>query len=156
MGRADYIADRTEHGGRVKEYAAGGLLEPGREADLQERDSPEAGSREIDPLPSWGGAATLSQGGRGQIKERTAPRRATNTAGAWVSEELPSPGSCANSRTRAAGWKGMLTMTKKEYITYIQKYICEIDDINRLNRIFNYVSKEYVKDSEKRERGGRS
>lgn len=38
-------------------------------------------------------------------------------------------------------------MTKKEYITHILKYVCEIEDITRLNRIFNYVSKEYVKDS---------
>lgn len=37
-------------------------------------------------------------------------------------------------------------MTKKEYATYIQKYVCEIEDISRLNKIFNYVSKEYVKD----------
>ena len=27
-----------EHGGRAKEHAAGGLLEPGSEADLPERD----------------------------------------------------------------------------------------------------------------------
>ena len=32
-------------------------------------------------------------------------------------------------------------------MTYIQKYVCEIEDITRLNRILNYVSKEYVKDS---------
>lgn len=38
-------------------------------------------------------------------------------------------------------------MTKKEYVTYILKYVCEIEDINCLNRIFNYVSKEYAKDS---------
>ena len=38
-------------------------------------------------------------------------------------------------------------MTKKEYATYILKYVREIEDITRLNRIFNYVSKEYVKDS---------
>lgn len=38
-------------------------------------------------------------------------------------------------------------MTKKEYVTYIQKYLCEIEDISRLNRILNYVAKEHVKDS---------
>lgn len=38
-------------------------------------------------------------------------------------------------------------MTKKEYVTHILEYVCEIEDISRLNRIFNYVSKEYVKDS---------
>lgn len=38
-------------------------------------------------------------------------------------------------------------MTKKEYVTHILKYVCEIEDISRLNRIFNYISKEYVKDS---------
>lgn len=38
-------------------------------------------------------------------------------------------------------------MTKKEYATYILKYVCEIEDVTRLNKIFNYVSKEYVKDS---------
>lgn len=32
-------------------------------------------------------------------------------------------------------------------MTYIQKYVCEIEYITRLNRILNYVSKEYVKDS---------
>lgn len=37
-------------------------------------------------------------------------------------------------------------MTKKEYVTYILKYVCEIEDISRLNRVFNYVSKECVKD----------
>lgn len=37
-------------------------------------------------------------------------------------------------------------MTKKEYITHILKYVCEIEDISRLNRIFNYASKECVKD----------
>jgi len=40
-----------------------------------------------------------------QIRERTALRCATNTAGAWKNEEQPSSGSCANSRTEAAGWK---------------------------------------------------
>ncbi len=45
-------------------------------------------------------------------------------------------------------------MTKKEYVTYIQKYVCEIEDITRLNRILNYVLKEYVKDSGRTE--GRS
>ena len=38
-------------------------------------------------------------------------------------------------------------MTKKEYATYILKYVCEIEDVTRLNRILNYVSKECVKDS---------
>ena len=33
-----YIVDRTKHGGRVKEYVAGGLLEPGSKADLPGRD----------------------------------------------------------------------------------------------------------------------
>lgn len=42
-------------------------------------------------------------------------------------------------------------MTKKEYITYILKYVCEIEDISRLNRILNCVSKEYVKDSDRAE-----
>lgn len=45
-------------------------------------------------------------------------------------------------------------MTKKEYVTYIQKYVCEIEDITRLNRILNYVVKENVKDSSRTE--GRS
>lgn len=31
-------------------------------------------------------------------------------------------------------------------MTYILKYVCEIEDISRLNRVFNYVSKECVKD----------
>ena len=38
-------------------------------------------------------------------------------------------------------------MTKKEYATYILKYVCEIEDVTRLNRILNYVAKECVKDS---------
>ena len=38
-------------------------------------------------------------------------------------------------------------MTKNEYVTYIQKYVCEIEDVTRLNRILNYVAKECVKDS---------
>lgn len=38
-------------------------------------------------------------------------------------------------------------MTKSEYIKHIQEYVCEIKDVTRLNKIFNYVSKEYVKDS---------
>lgn len=38
-------------------------------------------------------------------------------------------------------------MTKNEYVTYIQKYVCEIEDVTRLNRILNYIAKEYVKDS---------
>lgn len=38
-------------------------------------------------------------------------------------------------------------MTKSEYIKYIQEYVCEIKDANRLNQILNYVAKEYVKDS---------
>ena len=38
-------------------------------------------------------------------------------------------------------------MTKKEYATYILKYVCEIEDVTRLNRILNHVAKEYVKDS---------
>lgn len=38
-------------------------------------------------------------------------------------------------------------MTKNEYVTYIQKYVSEIEDVTRLNRILNYVAKEYVKDS---------
>lgn len=38
-------------------------------------------------------------------------------------------------------------MAKKEYATYILKYVCEIEDVTRLNRILNYIAKEYVKDS---------
>ena len=38
-------------------------------------------------------------------------------------------------------------MTKKEYATYILKYVYEIEDVTRLNRILNHVAKEYVKDS---------
>lgn len=37
-------------------------------------------------------------------------------------------------------------MTKNEYVTYIQKYVCEIEDVTRLNRILNYVAKECAKD----------
>lgn len=36
-------------------------------------------------------------------------------------------------------------MTKKECVSYILKYVCEIEDISRLNRILNYVLKESVK-----------
>lgn len=38
-------------------------------------------------------------------------------------------------------------MTREEYIESIQKYVCEIEDIHRLKRIFNRVAKEYVWDS---------
>lgn len=44
-------------------------------------------------------------------------------------------------------------MTKREYVTYIQKYMYKIEDITRLNRILNYVVKEYVKDSSRIEEG---
>lgn len=56
---------------------------------------------------------TLLPGGRGQIKERTAPRRATNTAGAWVSEELPSRGWCANTGSGRQD-EGRMTMTDRD------------------------------------------
>ena len=42
-------------------------------------------------------------------------------------------------------------MTKKEYEKYILKYVCEIEDITRLNLILNYVVKENVKDSSRTE-----
>lgn len=38
-------------------------------------------------------------------------------------------------------------MTKEEYVTYITKRVCEMDDVGRLNRILNYVMKEHRKDS---------
>lgn len=37
-------------------------------------------------------------------------------------------------------------LTREEYIEYITKYVNQIQDIDRLNKILNYVMKYFVRD----------